>query len=535
MVYHDLREYLSELRKRSLLTEIDKEIQLETELMPLVRLQFKGLPEKQRTGFLFTNVYDSKGKHYDGAVTTGVLSSSMDVYAAGMECEPDQVSDRFTEAIENPIQPRVVEKAKVQEVVVTGDDLDKKGISEIPLPVEIPGYSCQVRTTTAFVTKDLETGIQNAGTYSGQIFGPKKILWEVHRGSHGFMHLRKAASKGEKTLDAAIVIGGPPYVQYTAASKVPYGLDEFAVSGGLAGEPIDVVKCKTVDLYVPANAEYIIEGKVSVEDFEPQTPFGEYTGYVAADVESQWCPVMEITAVTHRKDKPIFQTIISQFPPSESSKLRQVAYGSAFTKFLRNDCGLPNVTKVAFHESSGSWQYCVVQIKKDAPTDAMRALVCASGYAADIGKVFVAVDDDIDPFDPDSVNWALSFRMQPHRDMQLIKGKTAHLDPSVFVKGQSDANSGYREASAILIDATRKTDYPPTSLPKKEYMVKAKEIWENLGLPELSLKAPWHGYNLEKWTDEYDRYANMVLNREHFKIGEELAEKRVKKNILGEV
>ncbi len=531
MPYRDLREYLAELKKRNLLTVVDREIKLETELMPIVRLQFRGLDESKRTGFLFTNVYDSKGKHFDAGVCTGVLSSSMEIYATGMDCKPDEVSDRFTKAIEHPIDPKVVESAKCQEVVITGKDLETKGLSEIPFPVEIPGYSCQVRTTTAFVTKDVETGIQNAGTYSGQVFGSKKILWEVHRGSHGFMHLRKAAAKS-KTMDAAIVIGGPPYLQYTAAAKVPYGVDELSVAGGIAGEPIEVVKCKTVDLVVPANAEYVIEGKVSVSDFEPQTPFGEYTGYVAADVESQWCPVMEVTAVTHRKDKPIFQTIISQMPPSESSKLRQVAYGSAFTKFLRNDCGLPGVRKVAFLESSGSWQYCVIQIDKDSPTDSMRALVCASGYAADIGKVFVAVDTDIDPFDADSVNWALSFRMQPHRDIQFIRGKTAHLDPSVFVYGQTDSNSGYRESSAILIDATRKSDYPPTSLPKKEFMEKAKGIWEELKLPSLSLKQPWYGYNLEKWTPEYERYANMIINGEHFKVGAELDKKRVKKNIL---
>ena len=274
MPYRDLREYLAELKKRNLLTVVDREIKLETELMPIVRLQFRGLDESKRTGFLFTNVYDSKGKHFDAGVCTGVLSSSMEIYAAGMDCKPDEVSDRFTKAIEHPIDPKVVESAKCQEVVITGKDLETKGLSEIPFPVEIPGYSCQVRTTTAFVTKDVETGIQNAGTYSGQVFGSKKILWEVHRGSHGFMHLRKAAVKS-KTMDAAIVIGGPPYLQYTAAAKVPYGVDELSVAGGIAGEPIEVVKCKTVDLVVPASAEYVIEGKVSVSDFEPQTPFGE--------------------------------------------------------------------------------------------------------------------------------------------------------------------------------------------------------------------------------------------------------------------
>lgn len=531
MVFHDLREYLDELKKKGLLREVDRSTQVETELMPLVRVQFRGMPESQRTGFLFNNVHNFEGRKFDARVSTAVLSSSMNIYATGMGCSPDEVPEKFTYGISNPINPKLVKTGKCQEVVITGKDLDTHGLMDIPFPVEIPGYSCQVRTTTAFVTKDPETGIQNAGTYSGQVFGKRKILWEIHRGSHGFTHLKKTAEHS-KTMDAAIVIGGPPYVQFTAAAKVPYGQDEFAVAGGIAGEAIEVVKCKTVDLVVPATAEYIIEGKVSVENFEHQTPFGEYTGYVAADVESQWCPVMEVTAVTHRKDKPIFQTIISQMPPSESSKLRQVAYGSAFTKYLRDDSGLPGVRKVAFHESSGSWQYCVVQIRKTGPTDAMRALVCASGYASDIGKVIIAVDEDIDPFDPDSVNWALSFRMQPHRDIQVIRGKSAHLDPSAANPGEAVGPKGYLESSALLIDATRKTDYPPTSLPKKEYMENAVKIWNELGFPEPVLKAPWYGYNLEKWSDEFDRYAQMVLKGEHFKIGDELEKKRIKLNIL---
>ncbi|OWP56841.1 MAG: hypothetical protein B2I17_01770 [Thermoplasmatales archaeon B_DKE] len=531
MVFHDLREYLNELERKGLLRIVERSTQIETELMPLVRVQFRGMPESQRTGFLFNNVHNSKGRKFDARVCTAVLSSSMEIYSTGMGCHPDEVPEKFTYGISHPIDPKLVKVGKCQEVVIQGKDLETSGLMDIPFPVEIPGYSCQVRTTTAFVTKDPETGIQNAGTYSGQVFGERKILWEIHRGSHGFTHLKKAAERG-KTMDAAIVIGGPPYVQYTAAAKVPYGMDEFAVAGGIAGEPIDVVKCKTVDLVVPATAEYIIEGKVSVEDFEQQTPFGEYTGYVAADVESQWCPVMEVTAVTHRKDNPIFQTIISQMPPSESSKLRQVAYGSAFTKFLKDDCGIPGIKKVAFHESSGSWQYCVIQLKKTGPTDAMRALVCASGYASDIGKILISVDEDIDPFDPDSVNWAMSFRMQPHRDIQIIRGKSAHLDPSAANPGEKTGPKGYLESSAILIDATRKTDYPPTSLPKKEYMENALKIWKELGFPEPVMKNPWYGYNLEKWNNEYDTYSKMVLEGEHFKIGKELEKKRVKMNIL---
>ena len=522
--FRDLREYLEALREKELLWTIDKPIKKETELFPLVRLQFRGLPEEQRRAFLFTNVHGADGRRYEAAVCTGVLAASTEIYAAGMGCKPSEITGKFIQGLQHPIPPKLVASGSVQEVVTEGKNLDSGGLADIPFPVELPGYSCQVRTTTAFVTKDVETGIQNAGTYSGQVFGPRKILWEIHRGSDGYNHLRKAAQAGAE-LDAAIVVGGAPYVQYTAATKIPYGVDEFAVAGGIAGEPIKVVRARTVDLLVPADAEYVIEGKISIRDAELQPPFGEYTGYMAVGIESQLCPVMTVTAITHRRS-PVFQTIISQMPPSESSKLRQVAYESALTRHLRDNCNLPGVRRVSFYETSGSWQYCVIQLKKAKPTDGVQALTAAASYAADIGKIFVAVDEDIDPSDPDSVTWAMSFRMQPARDIEIIRGKAAHLDPSAAPPGPQGLETGFREASAVLIDATMKYPYPPVALPKKEFMERAAEIWKSSGLPDLQLKEPWFGYDLGYWNEDYERQAKLVLSGKHYELGKELERKR---------
>ena len=523
-MFHDLREHLRALEEKELLWTIDQPIKKETELFPLVRLQFRGLPEGQRRAFLFTDVRGADGKKYEAGVCTGVLAASREIYATGMGCKPSEITEKFIRGLHTPIPPKLVESGAVQEVVTEGDELETQGLSEIPFPVELPGYSCQVRTTTAFITKDPETGIQNAGTYSGQVFGPRKILWEIHRGSDGYGHLRKAAEAGVE-LDAAIVVGGPPYLQYTAATKVPFGVDEIAVAGGIAGEAIEVVRARTVDLVVPAQAEYVIEGKVSIRDAETQPPFGEYTGYMAVGIESQLCPVMTVTAVTHRR-APIFQTIISQMPPSESSKLRQIAYESAFTKHLRDNCNLPGVRRVSFYEASGSWQYCVIQLRKNKPTDAPQALAAAASYAADIGKIFIAVDEDIDPADPDSVNWAMSFRMQPARDVTIIRGKTAHLDPSAAPPGPQGADTGFRETSAVLIDATMKYPYPPVALPKKEFMERAIEIWKSNRLPDLQLKEPWFGYDLGYWNEDYERQAKLVLSGMHYELGKELESKR---------
>jgi 4-hydroxy-3-polyprenylbenzoate decarboxylase len=528
MPYEDLRSFLDTLKRENLLWVINSPVKKETELFPLVKLQFRGLPENKRRGFLFTNVIDKNGKRFNAQVTTATLAGNTKIYALGVEAKEatsEAIAEKLLDAIRHPIKPVEVSDGPVHENVIIGDQLEKIGLSEIPFPVEVPGYSCQVRTTTAFITKDIETGIQNAGIYSGQVFGPTKILWEIHRGSDGYTHLRKAAKAGVE-LDAAIVIGGPPYVQYAAAMKVPYGVDELSIAGGIAGEPIKVVKAKTVDLLVPATAEYVIEGKVSTQYAEPQPPFGEYTGYMAVDVESQLCPVMRVTAITHRNN-PIFQAIISQMPPSESSKLRQVAYESAFLRHLRDNCGLPGVKRVVFHESSGSWQFCVIQLEKIRPTDAVQALMAAASYAPDVGKIFIAVDTDIDPSDLDSVVWALSFRMQPAKDVIIVRGKSAHLDPSAAPPGAKGQETGFRETSALLIDATMKWPYPPVSLPKKEFMEKALEIWKSEGLPELSLKMPWYGYNLGVWNEEYEKFAQMILEGRQYEVGNELEKRRI--------
>ena len=152
------------------------------------------------------------------------------------------------------------------------------------------------------------------------------------------VHWEKCRKTG-KPLEAAIVIGPVPAVGYCSAVRFPYEVDELAVSGGIAGEPIDLVKCRTVDLEVPATAEIVIEGLLPTDSMEREGPFGEFTGYMAPEVIG---PYFNITCITHRKN-PIFNVFISQFPPSESSTMRCVGEEANLYKFLRYDCGLPVV------------------------------------------------------------------------------------------------------------------------------------------------------------------------------------------------
>ena len=523
--YLDFREYLSRLEKAGKLVRVRREINKDTELMPLVRLQFRGLPEEDRRAFLFERVADGHGRRYSMPVVIGALAASREIYALGMGCHPEEVMERWTEALRHPIPPRLVSRGPVQEVIIEGDALERDGLGLIPIPISTPGYdNAPYTTATHWVTKDPETGVRNMGNYRSQIKGARTAGVFVYPTQHIGVHWEKCRKLGVP-LQGALVIGGPPSVAYTAVSKIPYGVDELAVAGGIAGEPLELVKCHTVDLEVPAHAEIVIEGEIATDFLEPEAPFGEYCGYMGDRVMN---PVVRVTAITYRKDAH-YVGILSQMPPSESSKIRQIAYEHQIYKFLKYDCNLPTVSAVAFHESSGSWGYVVIQMRRTNVSDPWRALMAASAFDATVGKILITVDEDIDPWDPDSVNWALSFRMMPHRDLKVIRGKGSMLDHSASPPGIIGhlPFPDLEGTSAVLMDATRKWAYPPVSLPKQPFMERALEIWKEEKLPALRLKRPWYGYELGYWPAEFEEEAQLALKGEHYRTGEKLATRRV--------
>ncbi|MBM4262065.1 MAG: UbiD family decarboxylase [Deltaproteobacteria bacterium] len=529
--FKDLREHIAALDKAGLLVKIDEQINKDTELMPLVRWQFRGLSEEERRAFIFTNVVDAKGRKYDIPVVCGSLAASRQIYGFGLQCAPEEIVDRWSKAQQNPIPPKVVEKAPVQEEVHMGASLMEHGaLSEFPIPISTPGYDCAPFTTAShWFTKDIETGIINIGNYRGHIKSPTRTGVFLSSSNHGGYHWRKCQERGVP-LPAALVIGAPPCVAYTAPSRIPFNVSELDVAGGLAGAAIEVVKCKTNDVLVPANAEIVIEGEISTEFLEPEAPFGESTGYIA---EKLLNPYFEVKCVTHRKN-PILATIISQMPPSESSVMRQVSAEGNYLRFLRDQCNIPGIIEVAFH-SIAVRQICVIKMKKINQAHVWQALHSMVGYNPATGKMVIAVDEDINPRNLDSLFWAMAFRMQPHRDVLIIRNRTPQMDPSVFPPGHEQGLSVDEIAgsSAMLMDATRKWAYPPVSLPKKEYMERAKQLWERLELPKLQPQDPWHGYDLGLWSDEDEQDAQAAVKGDHYETGEKRAQQRVRVNKLG--
>ncbi len=498
----DLDAHLEKLAAAGLLHTIDREIDKDREMHPLVRWQYRGrIPEKSRKAFVFTNVTDAKGRTYPGAkVTIGALAATPDIYALGLGKPREDIGKTWIEAMAAPIAPKVVATAPCQEVVLTGDELlgEGKGLDALPIPISTPGYdTAPYFTAGLWATRDPDTGIQNLGLYRGNLKAPNRVAVMMERSTlaGGGVHWRKYKARGEK-MPAAVVLGAPPLVAFTGPQKLPLDCDELGVAGALAGCPIEVVRCKTVDLLVPAQAQVIVEGLIDTDSLEPEGPFGESHGYMALE---EYNFSMTVTAITRRTNYTI-ASIISQVTPCESSVIKKVAYEPLYLNHLRDTLAIKGVTRVSMHEPlTNLRRFLFITIAKGTPhTEIWRALLGAASFTPAIGKFCVAIDEDIDPENTDQVLWAMAYRSNPITDTHVIPNRG---------KGHGPELPGGGIDSTMLIDATAKGDFPPVALPKKEFMDRARTIWEELGLPALSPESPWSGYSLGDWSAEWDACA----------------------------
>jgi 4-hydroxy-3-polyprenylbenzoate decarboxylase len=402
--------------------------------------------------------------------------------------------------------------------------LEHGGIEEFPVPLSTPGFDNAPYLSAAnWVSRDPDTGSVNVGNYRGMVKDKLRVGCDCRIPQHMRQIWAKYKKKGVP-MPVAVFIGATPNLGMVAVTKFPYGKDEYEVAGGLAGEPVELLKCKTVPLEVPATSEVIIEGEIPTDALEREGSFGEYTGYMGLATENLF---MNVTCITHRK-RPIWNTFISQFPPSESSVIKGVGTEAAYYKLLKYDLGISTLVDVGLHGESGTEQFCVISLKKTDHTLPWKALNGAVALDPGYLKWVIVVDDDIDPHDPDSYLWALCFQVQPDRDIRITPGKSAHLDPSAVPMEETTQRTAYPPTTAILIDATRKWAYPPTSLPRRDFMENARKIWEEEGLLPLTPKVPWYGYSLGHWSEEDQQEAELALKGEYYRTGEKIAGQRKK-------
>jgi 4-hydroxy-3-polyprenylbenzoate decarboxylase len=502
----DLQEHIARLEAKGLLTRIGRPINKDTELHPLARWQFQGgLDEADRRAFLFTDVTDGEGHSYDIPVLVGGLAASPEIYAAGLGVPVDQIGKVWMEAINAPISPVTVKDAPCQEVVITGDALKRpgEGLSRLPVPISTPGFdAAPYLTATLCVTRDPESGVQNMGTYRAALKADDRLGVRMASrlgGAGGYLHWEKYRARGQQ-MPCAIVLGCAPAVLFTGPQKLQIDQDEMAVAGGLMHEAIEVVRCKTIDLMVPARAEIVIEGLIDTDLLEPEGPFGESHGHVALE---DYNMSMHVTAITMRK-RPVFVSIISQVTPSESSVLKRVAYEPLFLEHLQKTMGVRGVKRVVMHEPLTNLRKVIfIQFARGTPqSEVWRGMQGAATLQAQCGKLVIAVSEDIDPGNADAIFWSLAYRADFTHDLHVTPYRTSGHGPK---SGRSPLES------TLLIDATLKHDMPPLALPTEKYMTAARTIWEELQLPHLTPRPPWHGYHLGDWDKRWDQYADAAV------------------------
>jgi UbiD family decarboxylase len=519
--YADLHDHILALYRAGLLVLVDQPINKDTEMHPLVRWQYRGgINESDRRAFLFTQPTDGNGARYDMAVLVAGLAANPDVYRIGFGRPLEEIGAAWVKALSTPIEPRVVADAPCQEICVLGAALDTPGaaLDGLPVPISTPGFdNAPYLSAGHYITKDPESGRQNVGNYRGQLKAPRRLGMnpsvELRAGIYG--HWLKYKARGEP-MPCAVVVGCPPLISYAAVQKLPEDLDELSVAGALAGAPINVVRGKTVDLLVPAEAEIVIEGLIDTEFLEPEAPFGESHGYVNLQ---EYNAFMNVTAIT-RSRHAVLTSFISQVTPSESSVIRRVAMEPLYLHHLRSVLAVKSVKRVAMHEPLTSLYAVIgIQFVRDAPeTEIWRALDGASTLHRFAGKWIIAVDEDIDPQNADALFWAMSYRCQPQHDLLVVP----HKHPGHGPRGSRDGG----ETASVLINATLKGTYAPVALPKREFMENAKAIWERLGLPPLKPESPWHGYDLGYWPAELDRQARVAAASGYFTLGRETSNQR---------
>jgi UbiD family decarboxylase len=522
MPYADLHEHIARLERAGLLHRITAAVDKDSELHPLVRWQYRGgIAETDRKAFLFTTVTDARGRRYDIPVVVGAYAATAEIYRIGMNVATlAEIGPAWERAIAQPIAPRLVTQAPCQEIVIAGAAVAMPGggLASLPVPISTPGFdAAPYLTATGVITRDPDTGVQNMGTYRGQLKAPDRLgmmmLANIRAG--GLEHWRKYKSRG-LAMPVAIVIGCPPVVAYQGPQKLPLGVDELGVAGGLAGCPINVVRARTVDLVVPAEAEIVIEGMIATDHLEPEGPFGESHGYVALE---DYNTVVTVSAITRRKDA-VFTSIISQVTPSESSVVKRLAYEPMMLAHLRDNLGIRGLRRVALHEPlTNLRRFVFLQFARGtARAEIWRALRGATTLQAAIGKFVIAIDEDIDPDSADAVFWALAYRCDPAADMHILPYREAGHGPRMGAEPALE--------SALLVDATMKHAMPPLALPKREYMEKAQALWQRLGLPALRPEAPWHGYSLGEWSDEWDARALAATRGEWAERSESYRQRR---------
>ena len=368
-------------------------------------------------------------------------------------------------------QPKIVKKAPCQEIILDGDSADLNILPALKCwPLDAGRYI----TLPLVITRDPVSKQRNVGTYRMQIFDKHTagMHWQTHK--VGASHYRTGEEKDMQKLEVAIALGGDPTTIWTGALPLPPGMDEIGVSGFIRNKSVEMVRCKTVDLEVPAHAEFILEGYVVPGELRPEGPFGDHTGYYSMTDDY---PVFNLTAITHKQNH-IYPTTMVGKPPTEDYFM---GYASGRFMLPALQLTLPEVIDINMPAEGAFLNLVIVSIKKEFPGHARKVMHALWGLGPlMLSKTIVVVDHFVDVHNLSEVTWRVTNNIDPKQDIAFIDGPIDDLDHATPVPGYG---------SKMGIDATNKGDldgrireWPPDILMNREIKNLVDRKWNQYGI-----------------------------------------------------
>jgi 4-hydroxy-3-polyprenylbenzoate decarboxylase len=482
MPFRSLRAFVDALRKAGELhvisASVDPRLEVSEVTNRVVKAGGPALLFSDVGGSEFPVLTNQFGTHRRMAMALGAqsLDEVADRIRALLDFKPPTGSalEKLTGALHfaplaNAI-PKIVRDGSVHEVVIEQPDLTK-----LPVLTTWPLDAGPFITLPLVITKDPRSGRPNVGMYRMQVYSATQTGMHWQRHKHGRAH---ADAWGRK-VPVAVAIGSDPALTYAATAPLPPMIDEFAFAGFLRGKPVELTPAKTVDLMVPADAEFVLEGYVDNEDLRTEGPFGDHTGvYSLADRY----PTFHVTCVTHRRN-PIYPATVVGRPPMEDAWLGK-ATERIFLPLLQ--AMLPEVVDMNLPVEGGFHNLAIVSIRKSYPGHAKKVMnaLWGLGHMMMLTRALVIVDADIDVADPREVAWYVLNNLAPERDIVMMPGPVDDLDHGSY---------SIAYGTKIGIDATRKDasegytrEWPPDMIMDDQTRRLVSERWRDYGLDTIA-------------------------------------------------
>ncbi|MDP8981185.1 MAG: menaquinone biosynthesis decarboxylase [Acidobacteriota bacterium] len=482
MAYSDLREFIRALEKNQELKRIPFEVDPHLEITEFADRAVKG----GGPALLF-----EKPKGSSVPVLINAFASKRKMEIALEVDSVDEIAARISEYLEMRMPQGLIGKLKMLPKLaemgsffpkIVSDGACKEVIRKDGFSLdEFPILHCWPEDGGRFVTlpmvfsRNPDTGKRNCGMYRMQVYDQRTtgIHWQTHK--QGAEHYRRLMAEGKQArMDVAVAIGSDPATMYSAILPLPPDLDEMMIAGFLRGKPVEMVRCETSDLEVPANAEIVLEGYVEIGEMRREGPFGDHTGFYSLEDDY---PVFHVTCVTHRKN-PIYATTIVGPPPMEDFYMGK-AIERIFLPLMRLQ--LPEIRDICMPAEGIFHNLILVSIRKSYPLHARKVMHAIWGLGqAMFSKCIVVVDEDVDVQNVSEVAWKALNNIDPERDIQFVLGPVDSLDHSSRLP-----NYG----SKMGIDATRKwkeegfvRPWPGVIRMSEDVRKRVDGLWKKAGL-----------------------------------------------------